>query len=66
MTSMPAPIAVALSEYEDENQPFRKLHRLVDVYEALLKYAAVLAVQNFYAAQFASGFPEADRRIRDH
>ena len=63
MTSMPAPIAVALSEYENENPSFRKLWRLVGVYEALLKYATVLAIQNFYDAQLKGRFPAVDSQI---
>ena len=63
--SMPAPIAVAWTQYEGEGHPFLKLHRLVDTYETLLKYATVLAVQNFYTAQFAGRFPEVDKLVRD-
>ena len=65
MTHMPAPIAVAWREYTVESHPFPKLHRLVDTYEAVLKYATVLAVQNFYTAGLADQFAEVDRFIRD-
>lgn len=62
---MPAPVAVAWKAYHDERPSLRKLLRLVDAYEALLKYCAVIAVQNFYSASLASAFPETDRLIRE-
>lgn len=61
---MPAPIALAWRAFEEETRPFYRLNRLVDVYETLLKYLAILAIQNFYAADFAKHFPEIDQRIR--
>lgn len=63
MAIMPAPIALVLAEYEAEDRPFRKLHRLVDAYETVLKYTAVLGVQNFYFAELAESFPETNNRI---
>jgi hypothetical protein len=65
MDSMPGPIAVARTAYRAEELPFRKLHRLVDVYETLLKYASALAIQSFYAGGLAASFPDVDRLIRD-
>src|SRR5687767_2840008 len=65
MNPLPAPIAVPWAEYQAEPRPFQKLHRLVDTYEALLKYATVLAVQNFYAAGMAAEHPDVDRMIRE-
>ena len=65
MENMPAPIAVAWIEYERERPSFAKLHRLVDTYEAVLKYASILATQNFYAAGFTERFPEAHKFIGD-
>ena len=46
--SMPAPIANAWSAFENETRPFYKLNRLVDTYETLIKYTAILAVQNIH------------------
>jgi hypothetical protein len=62
---LPTPIALTLADYEQTRPSFRKLHRLVDVYEVLLKYTAIIAVQNFYAAGLAATFPDRDRDIRD-
>jgi hypothetical protein len=61
---LPAPIAVPWEEYQREAWLFQKVHRLVDTYEALLKYATAIAVQNFYAAGLAAAFPEVDGPIR--
>lgn len=64
MDMMSTPVALTWAEYEGERRPFQKLHRLVDVYEALLKYGAIIAVQNFYAAGLAAHFPNVDIEIR--
>lgn len=60
----PAVIAVAMQEYEGEQQPFRKFHRLVDVFETIIKYCAVIAIQNFYRAGLDVEYPEVSRRLR--
>src|SRR3712207_1087134 len=65
MRSRPAPIATAWAEYQAESRPFPRLHRLVDTYETVLKYAAVLAVESFYAADLAGDFPDVDRLVRE-
>lgn len=64
VSTMPAPIAVAFAEYQQERSAFKKLHRLVDAYETVMKYAAVLAIQNFYDARLSAVFPEGDDLIR--
>ncbi|MFN8521690.1 MAG: NACHT domain-containing protein [Chloroflexota bacterium] len=63
--AMPGPIAVARTEYQTADRPFQKLHRLVDTYETVLKYAAVLAVQSFRAAGLAHEFPDVDDLVRE-
>ncbi len=63
--ALAAPVAAALAEYGREQQAYRRLHRLVDVYEAVIKYAAIIAVRNFYTLHLAAVFPNTDRLIRE-
>ncbi|MCX7992716.1 MAG: hypothetical protein N2651_03495, partial [Fimbriimonadales bacterium] len=60
----PAVIAVALQEYEGEEQPFRKLHRLVDVFETIIKYAAIIAIQDFYRLRLENKYRSVSEEIR--
>jgi tetratricopeptide (TPR) repeat protein len=62
---LPALIAVVWKAYQEEPPSFRKLLRLVDAYEAILKYCAILAIQNFSRASLAEAFPEVGRLIRE-
>ena len=48
MDKLPPPIEAAKSEYDREKQSFRKLNRLIDCYEALMKFMAIIAIQDFY------------------
>ncbi len=44
---LPAPLALALDEFEGETQPFRKVHRLIDAVEVFVKLQTVLIVSDY-------------------
>jgi len=69
--TFPPPIAMAWAKYLEEGEAAHAvpqllcLLHLVDTYEALIKYAAVLAVQNFYAVPvLVEEHPKIDALIR--
>lgn len=63
---MPIPIVVALKEYEREAGPsMRQLLRLIDAYEVIVKYCAIIAIQNFYNAALQDQYPEIHHRINE-
>ncbi|MGD0610306.1 MAG: AAA family ATPase [Anaerolineales bacterium] len=64
MEWLPEPAALPWSEYQKEITSFRKLHRLIDTYEALYKYLAIISIQNFYKANLATEFSQVDSDIR--
>ena len=38
------PIAQPVAVYKAEENPYKQLHRLVDVYETIIKYLVVIAI----------------------
>lgn len=64
MDQMPRSIASAFHEYKSETNPYKQLHRLVDTFEALIKYIAIIAIQNFYSARLDTAYLEVDQKIR--
>ncbi len=44
---VPTPLALAIEEFERETQPFRKVHRLIDAIEVLLKLHTVAIVSDW-------------------
>lgn len=48
MPIFPPPIEAAITAYKNEFQVFKKLNRLVDCYESLMKFMAIVAIQDFY------------------
>ena len=51
LPNLPLPLALALAAFQTETQPFRKIHRLVDTVEVLLKLHTVVLVSQWVAEQ---------------
>jgi hypothetical protein len=66
MSNLPPPLNLIFDKYESEMQQYKKLHRLVDVFEGLLKYLSIIAIQDFYRCRLNSKFPDVDTRICLH
>ena len=43
----PQPISLLLDQFEQEDHPFYKVHRLVDLAEAVIKYHTVVIVSDY-------------------
>ena len=44
----PLPLALILTAFENESQPFRKVHRLIDAIEVLIKIHTVAVVSDYF------------------
>jgi WD40 repeat protein len=64
LTKMPKPIAVACFSVVQEQHPSVKLQRLIDCFEVILKCAATISIQGFYAKKLQERFAETDVLIR--
>lgn len=66
MITLPTPINVVLDRYEAENQPYKKFIRLISVFESLLKYLAIISIQDFYRGGLNTTYPNVHGEICRH
>lgn len=48
MNPLPQPLAAALDELDQESQPFRRIHRLIDALEVFVKLHTVVLVSDYF------------------
>ena len=51
MSNLPSPLHVLLESYHQEQQPFRKVHRLIDIFEWVIKWHTVLVMSDLLEHQ---------------
>ncbi len=51
LTRLPLPLVAALNKFDQEVQPFRKVHRLIDAIEVFVKLHTVAVVADVFAAE---------------
>ncbi len=51
LSEAPTPLALAMREFDQETQPFRKVHRLVDAMEVFTKLHTVVIVSDLFSSR---------------
>ncbi len=66
MSKFPPPVEAAIFSYQEELGNFKKLNRLIDCYECLMKFMTIVAIQDFYQnPEIVRENPKTDLHIRN-
>lgn len=54
LNDLPTPLVRALQQFNQELQPFRRVHKLIDAVEVLVKFHTVIVVSDYFSRQNVS------------